>query len=78
MSVSGEFSMVVKPMAAQGLCGACKFLAVLSNGQTLCKRFPPAVAAYATPPGAGASVWPPVSLDDWCGEYQPAPAVVSK
>jgi len=77
--LTAGFHVLVNPMASNPVCGACKFVAMLpGSGQTVCKRFPPAAAAYAVPPGAGASVWPPVGLDDWCGEFQPAPVAAKK
>jgi hypothetical protein len=83
MSVTAEFSVEVLPMAEQGTCAICKFMGppLPGSGQTVCRRYPPTVAAFSVPPGAMAAVWPPVGDDDTCGEYQPkvpAPAKAVK
>lgn len=73
MSVTADFSVMVKAMAANETCATCKFIAVLpGSGQKICRRFPPTVPAYAVPPGNVPAVWPPVGDDDTCGEFQPA------
>jgi hypothetical protein len=69
-------------MSAGESCGTCKFAQLpqriaLANAapqaNPTCQRFPP--VGYPVPNGAGGfagiGVFPPVSIEAWCGEYQP-------
>ena len=56
-------------------CTSCEFaeLTVGDDGPRIdCRRYPP---GYVTFDGEPARVWPQVSADDWCGEYQASPAI---
>lgn len=52
-------------------CRDCRYshLAGLVIKTLVCRRYPPAARAQMWA-GSGASVYPPVSGDGWCGEYK--------
>lgn len=54
------------------ICQSCRY-SIVENRTPLCRRYPPQVQEV---PGyrTGASFYPRVNLDDWCGEHQPKPA----
>lgn len=67
-------------------CAACRFLGPTGAKAPTCRRFPPTVHIVVASRqfqtnGAGltgwtdnmqdASLWPSVSPNDWCGEFQP-------
>ena len=58
-----EFAPPSRPEVASA-CRRCRFAEVVRNGYE-CRRNPPAFL-QARP---GASVWPSVRPDDWCGEF---------
>jgi len=46
-------------------CEDCRFFEADKEDETIgaCRRYPPTIQ------GADAA-WPPVDIDDWCGEYK--------
>lgn len=55
-------------------CGSCRFAQPEVNGEDMvlsCRRFPPqlTIQSHDGETGEGASGWPPVGADDWCGEF---------
>ena len=50
-------------------CATCRYRATVKRGHE-CRAHPPVVAKTGVPHIPYARHFPPVQLDDWCGEYE--------